>query len=174
MSAVLDLNNARWFQDASSGIDICIHLHLVWVDRWIDDHPSPSTQLSMFGDVNEDGVFVLHQGIHNHGTKFQDLIVHVAGAASWRMDLSYMKKNALLMFHHAYTTSFIQHQSQKLWSTLGTWETSPVGKDHHWQILAVIEIPQRLCCLEGAVGEPNLPSHGLLLASPNQDHINFK
>mmetsp|Transcript_62481 Transcript_62481/g.139512 ORF Transcript_62481/g.139512 Transcript_62481/m.139512 type:complete len:287 (-) Transcript_62481:893-1753(-) len=78
-SAVLHLHDARWLQNASTRLLIRVHLHLVWVDRRVNDHPCSTPQLAVLGDVDEDGVLVIDQGIHDHRPKLQDLVVHVAG-----------------------------------------------------------------------------------------------
>ena len=79
-------------------------LHLLRVGR-INDHPG-TAQLTVLGDVDEDRMLVLHQCIHDHGSKLQDLLVHVASAGT---------------------------------------KSTPVGKDHDWQVLTTVEIFQSLC-----------------------------
>mmetsp|Transcript_78729 Transcript_78729/g.160090 ORF Transcript_78729/g.160090 Transcript_78729/m.160090 type:complete len:387 (-) Transcript_78729:840-2000(-) len=78
--SVLHLDNAWRLQNTTSCVHIGVHLHLLRVDGWINDHPCSATQFAVLGDVDENWVFVLDKGIHNHGAKFQDLIVHVTGA----------------------------------------------------------------------------------------------
>ena len=81
-------------------------LHLLRVDGRINDHPGTTTQLTVLGDVDKDGMLVFHQRIHDHGSKLQDLVVHVTSAAR---------------------------------------KSTPVGKDHDWQVLATVEVFQSLC-----------------------------
>ena len=170
MLSELDLHNARRLQNTTPRIHISIHFlgtkklirhsrqlkhvtqpcpsmcelpniwpkwsqssfHLVRVDGGINDHPCATPQFAMLGDVDEDGMLVFHQCIHNHGTKLQDLVVHVASASG---------------------------------------KSAPIGKDHHWQVLATIEVFQSLRLVEIAgvslkrpSAKPQLPTifHGLI------------
>mmetsp|Transcript_57558 Transcript_57558/g.137061 ORF Transcript_57558/g.137061 Transcript_57558/m.137061 type:complete len:337 (-) Transcript_57558:23-1033(-) len=80
-STVLHLHDARGLKDPAPGIHVRVHLHLVWVDGGVDDHPGSSSELTMLGDVDENRVLVVHQSIHDHGAELQDLVVHVPGAS---------------------------------------------------------------------------------------------
>ena len=81
MRPVLHLHDAGGLQNASTRVQVRVHLHLLRVDGWVNDHPGAAPQLAVLGDVDEDGVLVLHQGVHDHGAELQDLVVHVPGAS---------------------------------------------------------------------------------------------
>mmetsp|Transcript_106671 Transcript_106671/g.340410 ORF Transcript_106671/g.340410 Transcript_106671/m.340410 type:complete len:455 (-) Transcript_106671:5304-6668(-) len=79
--AELHLDDACGLENAASRLDVRIHLHLCRIDGRIDDHPRAASQLASGRDVHEDGVLVIDQGIDDLGTKFENLVVHVPGAA---------------------------------------------------------------------------------------------
>mmetsp|Transcript_92510 Transcript_92510/g.211814 ORF Transcript_92510/g.211814 Transcript_92510/m.211814 type:complete len:300 (-) Transcript_92510:5046-5945(-) len=75
-----DLSGCRGLQDSTPCFFIRIHFHLVWVNLRVNHNPSSSTQLAMRGDVDENRMLIFNQSINDHGTIFQHLSEHVAGA----------------------------------------------------------------------------------------------
>mmetsp|Transcript_36871 Transcript_36871/g.79967 ORF Transcript_36871/g.79967 Transcript_36871/m.79967 type:complete len:579 (+) Transcript_36871:554-2290(+) len=75
-----NFGSARRLQDASSSVLVCEHLDHLLVDLRIQHDPSTTSELSIGWDVDCDGVLVLDQGIHDHGSVLQDLSEHITGA----------------------------------------------------------------------------------------------
>ncbi|CAH0025223.1 unnamed protein product [Clonostachys rhizophaga] len=61
--AVLDTDDTIRLQDTTTGLFISIHLHGVWRDG---------------GNVDEDGLFILDEGVDNERTVLENFVVHVA------------------------------------------------------------------------------------------------
>lgn len=56
---------------------VSVHLHVTGVDGGINDHPRASSQLCLWGDINQHRLLVLPQSIHNVGPELQHLVVHI-------------------------------------------------------------------------------------------------
>jgi len=54
-----------------------VHLHVPGVDGGVDDSPGAAPELRLGWDVDEHGLPVLPQAVHDVGTKLQHLVVHV-------------------------------------------------------------------------------------------------
>ncbi|GKT88894.1 LOW QUALITY PROTEIN: hypothetical protein Ct61P_06744 [Colletotrichum tofieldiae] len=64
--AVLDTDDTLGLKDTTAGIDVGVHLHGLGVDA------------RRRGDVDEDGLLELDEGVDDVGTVLQNLVVHVA------------------------------------------------------------------------------------------------
>lgn len=60
-------------KECTSGRWIGVHLHLLWIDQGIDDHPRSTSKLGKRRDVNQDWLIELSQAIDNFGAKFDNL-----------------------------------------------------------------------------------------------------
>ncbi|GKT80765.1 LOW QUALITY PROTEIN: unnamed protein product [Colletotrichum tofieldiae] len=76
--AVLDTDDTLGLKDTTAGIDVGVHLHGLGVDGRVDDDPRATTKLAEGGDVDEDGLLELDEGVDDVGTVLQNLVVHVA------------------------------------------------------------------------------------------------
>lgn len=56
---------------------IGVHFHMSWVDGWVNDDPGSSSQLTIRRNVDYDRLFIDAQLIHDVGTEFHDLFVHI-------------------------------------------------------------------------------------------------
>ena len=56
---------------------VCIYFYAQRVDAGVHDCPGASPELSVGWDVDQDGLFVLPEAIHDVGSKLQHLVVHV-------------------------------------------------------------------------------------------------
>ena len=70
---VLDLHYGLGLEDASRSSWIGVHLHHAWVDRWVNDDPAASAELSTGREVDHDRLLVSVQGVHDVGTEFDNL-----------------------------------------------------------------------------------------------------
>mmetsp|Transcript_10027 Transcript_10027/g.22290 ORF Transcript_10027/g.22290 Transcript_10027/m.22290 type:complete len:223 (-) Transcript_10027:626-1294(-) len=77
----LHFNDSSRLQNATPAVLIGVHLHDIGIDGWIHHHPGAPTEFALRGNVNEDGLFVIHQGIHNLSSEFQDFSVHVSSSS---------------------------------------------------------------------------------------------
>mmetsp|Transcript_21658 Transcript_21658/g.60466 ORF Transcript_21658/g.60466 Transcript_21658/m.60466 type:complete len:588 (+) Transcript_21658:183-1946(+) len=74
------LDDASWLEDAAARIDVCVHLHSIGIDGWVNDNPRATAKLSERRDVDKDRVLVLDERVNDLRAKLQHLLVHVARA----------------------------------------------------------------------------------------------
>ena len=133
------------------------------VDGGVDDDPGAAAELAVGGDVDEDGVLVGAQRVHDLGAELEDLffvVLCVGGRgvggvgdplgssphSLWRQVSIYMYKQS----HYLYNTHLAEHVAR------AAREAAPVGKDDEGQVLPAIEVLDGLRRLEGRVGVPHL------------------
>mmetsp|Transcript_11419 Transcript_11419/g.33839 ORF Transcript_11419/g.33839 Transcript_11419/m.33839 type:complete len:226 (-) Transcript_11419:3512-4189(-) len=80
-AAELDLGDARGLEDAAARRGVRVHLHDPRVDHGVDDHPGAAAHLGAGRDVDEDGLLVGGQVLHDVGAELEHLLEHVLATA---------------------------------------------------------------------------------------------
>mmetsp|Transcript_14137 Transcript_14137/g.57508 ORF Transcript_14137/g.57508 Transcript_14137/m.57508 type:complete len:414 (+) Transcript_14137:25-1266(+) len=80
-AAELDVNNTLGFEDATLAALRRVELHLLRVDAGVNNHPRTASEFAIRGDVHEDGLLVLPQGVDDVGAVLENLPVHIPQTA---------------------------------------------------------------------------------------------
>lgn len=90
---------SRWLRReekaAIPAFPVCVHLHVTRINGRVNHSPGSSSQLRLRWDVNEHGLTILSQAVHNVGTELEHLVVHVCRKRTQRLRSQHVNASAL-------------------------------------------------------------------------------